>query len=193
MKKRALCWLLALLMTAALFAFVALCCDVRFAVNDDSGILRAFLGYETGTPASFHIYIHGLLAKPLYWLSCAFPGVMWYSWMQLALLFLAQTVISKSIMQCFVKHEKPLWLGAVFAAAQTAQGMSAMIGCDANGEFEIPFARVPGHHWGTGDLFTGLMMDGILAEKRLEEAAREAGEHVAKQLRGEEKSLLPEQ
>ena len=115
MKKRALCWLLALLMTAALFAFVALCCDVRFAVNDDSGILRAFLGYETGTPASFHIYIHGLLAKPLYWLSCAFPGVMWYSWMQLALLFLAFTVMAKSIMQIFVKHEKPLWLGAVFA------------------------------------------------------------------------------
>lgn len=81
----------------------------------------------------------------------------------------------------------------LITSAQTAQGMSAMIGCDANGEFEIPFARVPGHHWGTGDLFTGLMMDGILAEKRLEEAAREAGEHVARQLRGEEKSLLPEQ
>lgn len=115
MKKRSLSWVIALGMNAALFAFVALFCDVRFALNDDSGILRAFLGYETGTPASFHIYIHGLLAKPLYWLSCAFPGVMWYSWMQLALLFLAQTVISKSIMQCFVKHEKPLWLGAMFA------------------------------------------------------------------------------
>jgi len=81
----------------------------------------------------------------------------------------------------------------LITSAQTAAGEPAMIGFDAGGEFEIPFARVPGHRWGTGDLFTGLLLDGILDERRLEEAAREAGEHVARQLRGEEKSLLPEQ
>ena len=67
-----------------------------------------------------------------------------------------------------------------------------MIGCSADGEFEIPFERVPGHHWGTGDLFTGLLIDRLLSGKKLEDAAREAGEHVGRQLRGEEKSLLPE-
>ena len=42
-------------------------------------------------------------------------------------------------------------------------------------------------------LFTGLLIDRLLSGKRLEDAAREAGEHVGRQLRGEEKSLLPEQ
>lgn len=78
-------------------------------------------------------------------------------------------------------------------SAETADGSPAMIGSGAAGEFVIPFARVPGHHWGTGDLFTGLLMDGLLGGKALETAAREAGEHVARQLRGEEKCLLPEQ
>lgn len=79
--------------------------------------------------------------------------------------------------------------------AETADGGAAMAGVDAKtGEaFEIPYDRVPGHRWGTGDLFTGLMIDGLLAGKTLEAAAAEAGAHVAAQLRGEEKSLLPEQ
>ena len=68
-----------------------------------------------------------------------------------------------------------------------------MIGHMASGEFEILFERVPGHKWGTGDLFTGLLMDGLLDGKKLEAAAREAGEAVGRQLRGKEKSLLPEQ
>ena len=68
-----------------------------------------------------------------------------------------------------------------------------MAGCDDGKAFEIPFERVPGHHWGTGDLFTGLLIDGLLAGRALEDAARKAGETVGRQLRGEEKSLLPEQ
>ena len=79
--------------------------------------------------------------------------------------------------------------------AETADGMPAMAGVDAGtgASFEIAYDRVPGHRWGTGDLFTGLLMDGLLSSKTLEHAAREAGEHVAAQLRGEERSLLPEQ
>ena len=81
----------------------------------------------------------------------------------------------------------------LITSAETADGNPVMTGCEAGGEFEIPFDRVPGHHWGTGDLFTGLLMDGLLRGKRIETAAREAGEAVGRQLRGEEKSLLPEQ
>ena len=81
----------------------------------------------------------------------------------------------------------------LITSAQAADGRAAMIGHGADGGFEIPFARVPGHRWGTGDLFTGLLMDGLLEGRTLETAAREAGEAVARQLRGEEKSLLPEQ
>lgn len=116
-RKRGLCWLYAALMTAALMAFVLGLTEVRFAVNDDAGILRAFMGYESGAPARFHIYIHGLLALPLCWLSTAFPALPWFTYLQLALLALACVVSAKSIMQLFVKNEKPLWLGAVFAAA----------------------------------------------------------------------------
>lgn len=78
-------------------------------------------------------------------------------------------------------------------SAETAQGDPAMAGFEKDKTFEIPFERVPGHHWGTGDLFTGLLMDGMLAGMDIEAAARRAGESVARQLRGEEKSLLPEQ
>jgi len=83
----------------------------------------------------------------------------------------------------------------LITSAATQESESAMIGYDRVRQegFAISFERVPGHRWGTGDLFTGLLIDGLLCGKELEAAAREAGEHVAKQLRGEEKSLLPEQ
>ena len=85
--------------------------------------------------------------------------------------------------------------GVLITSAETAQAAPAMIGLDRRGnmQFEIPFERVPGHRWGTGDLFTGLLITGMLAGKEIEAAARDAGETVARQLRGEEKSLLPEQ
>ncbi|MBR4040497.1 MAG: bifunctional hydroxymethylpyrimidine kinase/phosphomethylpyrimidine kinase [Clostridia bacterium] len=80
-------------------------------------------------------------------------------------------------------------------SCQTQESRPSMTGYDRESgkAFEIPFDRVPGHHWGTGDLFTGLMIDALLHGKGLDQAAGEAGEHVARQLRGEEKSLLPEQ
>ena len=88
---------------------------------------------------------------------------------------------------------RKLGCDVLITSAETADGRPAMIGHTASGEFEILFERVPGHKWGTGDLFTGLLMDGLLDGKKLEAAAREAGEAVGRQLRGEEKSLLPEQ
>ena len=112
-----LCWLYALLMTAVLFAFALTFTNVQYGTNDDAGIMRAFLGYATGTPVSIHIYIHGLLAWPLYWLSCAFPGQPWFTWVQLWLLALALTVVVKGVLQLFVHHEKPLWAGVLLAAA----------------------------------------------------------------------------
>lgn len=115
-RKRALCWLYAALMTAALALFVLLCTDVMYANNDDAGILRAFLGYENGEPARFQLFIHWLLAWPLYGLSLAFPGVPWFSYLQMGLLLLSCLVIAKSVMQCFVKRGQPLWAGAVMAA-----------------------------------------------------------------------------
>lgn len=115
-QKRGLCWGIAALMTAAMMTFVLTCTDMLYATNDDAGLLRAFLGYETGEPAHFHIFLHGLLAWPLCGISNLFPGLPWYSYMQMALLALSCLVMAKSIMQCFLKHRQPLWLGAVLSA-----------------------------------------------------------------------------
>jgi len=114
--KRALCWLIAALMTAALMAFVIGCTDITYAENDDATIMRSFMGYESGEPATFSIMIHGLLAIPLGLISTAFPDLPWFTYAQLAMLALSCLVIAKSIMQIFAKHQKPLWLGAAFAA-----------------------------------------------------------------------------
>jgi len=114
---RALAWWIAAAMTAVMMLAVLGFADVRFATNDDAPILRAFMGYEAGTPAQIHMYIHGLLAVPLGWLGRMAPHVPWYSWMQLSLMALALTVIGKSLMQLFLMHGKPLWLGALFALA----------------------------------------------------------------------------
>lgn len=123
---RRLSWAIAMAMTLAIFLAVFLKLDFRYAQNDDAGILRSFMGYETGKPAHFHIYIHGLLAWPLYALALAFPGVAWFSVLQIALLCFADVLIAKSIMQCFVKHDQPFWLGALFAAMfLTAFALSA--------------------------------------------------------------------
>ena len=81
----------------------------------------------------------------------------------------------------------------LITSAISGKGEEATLVYEGGKLAEIPFERVPGHKWGTGDLFTGLLIDGLLAGMRTQEAAQAAGEHVAAQLRGEEKSLLPEQ
>lgn len=82
----------------------------------------------------------------------------------------------------------------LITSAAAPDGRDAVIGLDARtgGEICLPFARVPGRRFGTGDLFAALLMDGLLRGLPLCAAAREAGAHVGAQLRGEEESLLPE-
>ena len=77
-------------------------------------------------------------------------------------------------------------------SGKAADGSDAVVGCAADRTFVLPFERVPGHHWGTGDLFTGLLIDGLLSGKAFEDAARAASADVARQLRGEGESVLPQ-
>lgn len=81
---------------------------------------------------------------------------------------------------------------SVLITSARAEGGDAVIGSAADGAFVLPFERLPGHHWGTGDLFTGLLIDGLLSGRTTEEAARMASAGVERQLRGEEESLLPQ-
>lgn len=79
----------------------------------------------------------------------------------------------------------------VLITSARAEGGDAVIGRTADEAFVLPYERVPGHRWGTGDLFTGLLIDGLLLGRTAREAARMAGAGVERQLRGEEESLLP--
>lgn len=115
-QKRGLCWLIAAVMTAAVMIFVLTSTDVLYATNDDAAIMRALMGYETGEPAKFHLFVHGLLMWSVGGLGQVFPALPWFSYTQLAMLALSCLVIAKSIMQSFVKYKRPFWLGVVMAA-----------------------------------------------------------------------------
>ena len=88
MKKKAawIPWLTGLLMSAALMAAIFLFGDLRYAMNDDTAILRQYMGFGTGEIPEAHAFLHPLLSTPLRWLGLAAPEVAWFSWMQLALL-----------------------------------------------------------------------------------------------------------
>lgn len=104
-------WPLGLLLSTAMLLVAWFCCSMHYATNDDTLILRQMMGFGVQELPDFNLYIHFLLLYPLRWLSLAFPGQPIFSWMQLFLLWLAAAVIAKSILQCFVRAGKPLWLG----------------------------------------------------------------------------------
>ena len=114
-RNRRLAWLIGLGMSAALFALIALFFDWRYSQNDDVAIMRSFMGFETGTPASFHIFVHGLLARPIHWLALRFPTVAWFSVFQVGLLFLGSVVLQKSMIQCALKTGAGLASGSLLA------------------------------------------------------------------------------
>lgn len=114
MKKKAawIPWLTGLLMSAALMAAIFLFGDLRYAMNDDTAILRQYMGFGTGEIPEAHAFLHPLLSTPLRWLGLAAPEVAWFSWMQLALLWLAGAVSVKALMQCFAKRGLSMAAGA---------------------------------------------------------------------------------
>ncbi len=106
-------WVLGFFMSTCMFVMLFILADIRLASNDDKAILRAFMGFQPGGPVTFNMYVYPLIAWPLYWLSLAFPGVAWFSVVQLLFLWLANAVILKSIIQCFRHEKKPLWHGVI--------------------------------------------------------------------------------
>ena len=109
-------WLLGIGVATALFGAVLLFASFQYIGNDDTPILRAFMGYEGGEPVSFHLYIHTAFAWLLWGLAKLFPGVAWFSILQLFLLWFAQVVIVKSLAQLARRRGYPLRAGALGGA-----------------------------------------------------------------------------
>ena len=115
-------WVLGIVLAVLLFALLFTLFHPQYVTNDDAVILRAFMGYEGGEPASFHLYTHTVLAWFLYGLAKLFPGVAWFSLIQLALLFVSCAVIIKSFAQIVQRNLRvrygALW-GALFGLLLT--------------------------------------------------------------------------
>ena len=103
-------------MSTALMAAIFLFGDLKYAMNDDTAILWQYMGFGTGVIPEAHAFLHPLLSTPLRWLGLAAPEVPWFSWMQLALLWLACMVSVKALMQCFAKRGFSMALGAAAGA-----------------------------------------------------------------------------
>lgn len=116
-------WLLGILIASLLFAALFAFSNFQYVGSDDTPILRTFMGYEGGEPATFHLYLHTAFAWLLWSLAKLAPGVAWFSILQLFLLWFSQVVIVKSLVQLSLRRGWHAWPGAlsgvVFLAAFT--------------------------------------------------------------------------
>lgn len=115
-KNARLCWCWGAGITALLWGFLLCFSDIYFATNDDQFILRAMTGFQPGGAPDFHLYLHGMYVYPLRWLQRLFPGVAWFSLLEIVLLSLAMTVILKSILQCWLRSGHNMWTGLALCA-----------------------------------------------------------------------------
>lgn len=114
------CWLWGAGITALLWGFLLCFSDIYFAANDDQFILRAMTGFQPGGTPDFHPFLLGFYVYPLRWLQRFFPGVAWYSLLELLLLALALTVILKSLLQCWLRAGRRLRIGLLLCAGYAA-------------------------------------------------------------------------
>ncbi len=92
-------WALGVVFAALLFSLLFILYGPRYLNGGDAVILRAFMGYGGGEPATFHLYTHTALAWLLYALAGLLPDIAWFSVVQLVLLYLACAVLIKSFAQ----------------------------------------------------------------------------------------------
>ena len=73
----------------------------------------------------------------------------------------------------------------LITSAKDAAGRDAVAGWDhlRGRGFAVPFERVPGEHWGTGDRFCGIVLHELMEGTPLEEAACQASREVCRALK----------
>ncbi len=83
---------------------------------------------------------------------------------------------------------------ALVKSVPAGEGRGAVMGYDAKTGWPVMvgYDKIAGpSSGGTGDLFAAMVIDSLLAGKRLEDAAGDAAAHIAAQLTGDETSILP--
>lgn len=119
-KNARLCWCWGAGIMALAWGFLLCFSDIYFAANDDQFILRTMTGFQPDGAPDFHLYLHGMYVYPLRWLQRLFPGVAWFSLLEIVLLSLAMTVILKSILQCWLRSGHSMWTGLAMCASFSA-------------------------------------------------------------------------
>ncbi len=115
MKKALIPWIIGILVATLFMGALAVFIPFRYAASDDAPILRSFMGYEGGAPATFNLYLHTALAWLLHGLAVVFPGVAWFSLLQLFLLWFSCVVIVKCFCQCAANRGIPFWMGLIIS------------------------------------------------------------------------------
>ena len=123
-RKMALSWVVGILLATLLFAALHLMTDFSFSGTDDTPILRSFMGYEGGVPAQFNMILHTAFAWLLHGLALLFPGVAWFSILQLFLLWLSCAVIGKSCVQA-------AWTSSLFSVKSMKRSLAFLTGLAA--------------------------------------------------------------
>ncbi len=90
-------WAYGLLVATLLFVFLNSVSYFRYENSDDILIVKAFMGFEGGVPATFQLYQHTFLSYFLGWISNLPPGIPWFSLLQLGALWLSIAIISGSL------------------------------------------------------------------------------------------------
>ena len=108
-------WLFGLILSTVMMICVFLFFGLRYDTIDDTVILRQMMGFGVTEIPDFNLYVNGILFFFLRWLSILFPGLPWFSYLQLFLLWLSTAVITKSIIQCFENEQHPVWHGIILA------------------------------------------------------------------------------
>jgi len=115
-------WIAGILLASLLFAVLLSFNMLLYSGSDDAPILREYMGFEGGEPATFSMLIHPVMGWTLYGLAKLFPGVAWFSIFQLFFLWLSSVVVVKSLTRCAALHGRSQWLGATLGALTIVAG-----------------------------------------------------------------------
>lgn len=103
--------LLSLCTTALIFLWLWNRTEIHFALGDDFYLARAFAGEVGGVAETFNAHIHPIFVWLLHGLTLIFPGIWWFSWLQMALLFLGSFGVIHGLLRAAERLNAPLWGG----------------------------------------------------------------------------------